>query len=159
MRHGFTPERLHRLAQRIASDVIAGRVQGIAPIPHIGDKREDLVSAMTERGLNRVLRYNPALTNGGDHAQSFLSKHMEHAARDYFRRKSEGFGDRRYGNDNRIDLQDDPDPADHDTDFHELVDERRRARWQQAADRKGMPLSEFIVTALDIVAEQLEVAA
>jgi hypothetical protein len=68
---------------------------------------------------------------------------------DFFRSKHEGFGDKRYGNHDRIVLADDPDPADHDTDFHSLVDERRRARWQQAADSVGWQLEEWIVISLD----------
>jgi hypothetical protein len=84
-----------------------------------------------------------------------LQKAKNTAVADFYRSKGEGFGDRRYNNDNRITLTDDPDPADHDTDFESLVDERRRAKWQQAADLAGWPLSEFIVITLDRASKEV----
>ena len=159
MRHGFTTERLMKLARKIANDGL--RLRGAT----LGDRFEDLVSRLQMVGLQAAIRFDPTRhhqsygSNGGDPFASYVADLMNKRIDDYFRSKSEGFGDRRYGNDGMVDLNDDPDPADHDTDFEALVDERRRARWQQAADRKGMPLSQFIVTALDIVTEQVEVVA
>lgn len=154
---GFDGERLLRLANRVANDVIAGRVVGISAIPHIGDKRDDLVSAMAERGLRVAIRYDASLTNGnGDHAQSYIAKHMEHTARDFFRKKSEGFGDRRYGNHDRLvltDVDDDPDP---DVDFDKVISERKLARWQAAAEVVGMTLVEWVPVTLDRAAAQIE---
>jgi hypothetical protein len=155
-RHGFTGERLLRLANRVASDVIAGRVKGIAPVPHIGDKRDDLVASMYERAIRKAMIYDPTMTNGGDHIQSFLAKHMEHEARDFFRRKRDGFGDARYNNQNRIVLSpmdDDPDP---DVDFGALISEKRLARWQAAARLTDWTFEEFVVITLDRAAAQVE---
>ena len=159
MRHGFTTERLMKLSRKIANDAL--RLRGAT----LGDRFDDLVSRLQIVGLQAAIRYDPQRhhasygSNGGDPFSSYVSDLMGKRVDDYFRSKAEGFGDRRRGFDGMVDLSDDPDPADHDTDFESLVDERRRARWQQAADRKGMPLSQFIVTALDIVAEQVGVAA
>lgn len=160
MRHGFSTERLMRLARKIANDEL--RMRGAT----LGDRFDDLVSRLQMAGLQAAMRYDPLRyhasygSNGGDPFASYIADLMGKRVDDYFRSKAEGFGDRRYGNDNRIVLDDDPDPADHDTDFEYLVDERRRARWQQAADRKGMTLSQFVVSAIDVVAaDVLEAAA
>jgi hypothetical protein len=158
MRHGFTVERLQRLARKVANDAL--RLRGAS----LGDRFEDLVSRLQMVGLQAAIRYDPDREhvrygqNGGEPFASYVADLMERRVDDYFRSKAEGFGDRRYGNDNRIVLADDPDPADHDTDFEALVDDRRRARWQQAADTCGMTISEFIVTTLDIAAAEMAAA-
>lgn len=149
MRHGFTVERLQRLARKIGNDAL--RLRGAT----LGDRFEDLVSRLQMVGLQAAIRYDPLREqahygqNGGEPFASYVADLMEKRVDDYFRSKAEGFGDRRYGNDNRIVLDDDPDPADHDTDFEMLVDDRRRARWQQAADATGWTLSEFVAITLD----------
>lgn len=159
MRHGFTVERLQKLARKVANDAL--RLRGAT----LGDRFEDLVSRLQMVGLQAALRYDPQRqhakygSNGGEPFASYVADLMDLRVDDYFRSKAEGFGDRRAGNDNRIVLADDPDPADHDTDFEDLVDERRRARWQQAATTQGVSLSEFIVTTLDIASEQIVEAA
>jgi len=159
MRHGFTVERLQKLSRRIANDAL--RLRGAS----LQDRFDDLTSRLQIVGLEAALRYDPLRyqerygSNGGEPFASYVADVMQNRVVDYFRSKAEGFGDRRYGNDNRIDLTDDPDPADHDVDFMELVDERRRARWQKAAEATGWDLSQFIVTTLDIAAEQIEAAA
>ena len=160
MRQGFSVERLQKLARRVALDQCRLRNA------QLDDRIEDLVSRLVLAGLQASLRYDPERyqasygRNGGEPFSSYLGDIFERRAVDYWRSKSEGFGDRRYGNDNRIVLDDDPDPADHDTDFELLVDDRRRARWQQAADLKGMTISQFMVTAMEIVTDDvLEVAA
>ena len=160
MRHGFTTERLMKLSRKIANDSL--RLRGAV----LGDRFDDLVSRLQMVGLQAALRYDPSRhhasygSNGGDPFESYVSDLMGKRVDDYFRSKAEGFGDRRYGNDGRVVLADDPDPADHDTDFEALVDERRRARWQQAADATGWDLSEFIVITLDRAARDvLEAAA
>jgi hypothetical protein len=160
-RIGFDGSRLLRLANRVANDAVEGRVFGIAPIPHLGDKREDLVMAMVERGLKAALRYDPALTNGNgnQHAQSFLAKHMEHAAGDFFRRKSEGFGDARHGHNNRIVLSPMDDDADPDVDFEDSVSEVRLLRWQRAARSCGYDFKDFVCFVLDDAADQVEARA
>ena len=159
MRHGFTTERLMKLSRKIANDAL--RLRGAT----LQDRFDDLASRLQIVGLEAALRYDPERhhatygSNGGEPFASYVSDVMANRVVDYFRSKAEGFGDRRYGNDNRIDLTDDPDPADHDVDFMELVDERRRAKWQKAAEATGWDLSQFIVTTLDIAADQIETAA
>jgi hypothetical protein len=155
MRHGFTVERLQRLARRIANDAL--RMRGA----RLDDRLDDLVSRLVMAGLQATMRYDPSRPqrsygrNGGEPFASYIADIMDKRVDDYFRSKAEGFGDRRYGNDNRIVLADDPDPADHDTDFDVLLDERRRARWQQAAVSTGWTLSEWIAITLDKASRQV----
>ena len=138
-----------KLARKIANDAL--RLRGAT----LGDRFEDLVSRLQIVGLQAAMRFDPDRhhatygSNGGDPFASYVADLMEKRVDDFFRAKAEGFGDRRYGNDNRIVLDDDPDPADHDTDFEELVDGRRRSRWQQAAEQVGWPLSEWVMISLD----------
>jgi len=155
MLHGFTPERLIKLARKIANDAL--RLRGAT----LQDRFEDLVSRLQIAGMEAAWKYDPLTkhasygSNGGDPFQSYLSDIMDKRVVDFYRSKAEGWGDRRYGNDNMYDLSDDPDPADHDVDFEYLVDERRRARWQQAADSKGMTISQFVVSAIDVVTDDV----
>ncbi len=155
MRHGFTTERLMKLSRKVANDEL--RLRGA----NLGDRFDDLVSRLQIAGLQAALKYDPHRhhasygKNGGEPFASYVADIMGMRVDDYFRSKAEGFGDRRKGHDNRIDLSDDPDPADHDTDFELLVDDRRRARWQQAANSKEMTLSQFIVSVLDIASEEI----
>jgi DNA-directed RNA polymerase specialized sigma24 family protein len=132
-----------------------------ANVPYIGDKREDLVSSLVEVGLLAATRYDPAKTNGGDHFEGWLCKIMTHRCKDFFRKKSEGFGDRRYGNDNRIFLAGDTldDAPDSDVDFGELISQRRLARWQAAAKLTEWSFEEFIAVTLDRAASELERSA
>lgn len=153
MRHGFTPERLMKLARRVALDAIA--LQGGTP----SNRLEDLVSHLQIVGLQAALKYDPVHRherygkNGGEPFAGYVADVMTLRVADFFRMKREGFGDRRRGLAGLVDLNDDPDPADHDVDFENLVDERRRSRWQRAADLRGRDLSQFIVETLDIAAE------
>jgi len=158
MRHGFTSERLMKLSRKVANDELAlrgGRLKDF----------DDLVSRLQIAGLEAALKYDPLRRhasygkNGGEPFASYVADIMGMRVVDHYRSKAEGFGDRRKGHDNMIDLSDDPDPADHDTDFEFLVDERRRSRWQQAANRKQMTLSQFIVSVLDIASDDVMAAA
>lgn len=159
MRHGFTVDRLMKLSRKVAADEL--RLRGAT----LGDRFEDLVSRLQLVGLQAAMKYDPNRhhasygSNGGEPFASYVADIMGKRVDDHFRSKAEGFGDRRYGNDNRIELNDDPDPADHDVDFEALVDERRRAQWQAAADRVGWPLSEWIAITLDRAARDLRDAA
>lgn len=160
MRHGFTTERLMKLSRKIANDAL--RLRGAS----LGDRFEDLVSFLVEKGLEEAMRYDPHRDhskygkNGGEPFQSYVSDILGMRVDDFYRRKSEGFGDRRRGFDGMVELTDDPDPADHDVDFMQLVDERRRAKWQRAAELAGWDLAQFIVTSLDFAADaQIEAAA
>lgn len=148
MRHGFTPERLMKLARKIANDGL--RLRGAT----LGDKFEDLASSLHIAGMEAAWRYDPEReqerygANGGDPFASYVADIMDRRIDDFFRRKAEGFGDRRRGADNMIDLSDDPDPAD-GTEFEKLVDDRRRARWQAQADIEDQDLDKWIVLVLD----------
>jgi len=174
-RQGWTPERLHKAARKITNDYVA------LHIPYLSqDRRDELADFVLEKALAATLRFRPDYptqsyaSNGGSHFDSWICDIMANRCPDWFRSKSEGNGDRRYGNDNRVVFNGfnrkadpdralgglEPDPADHDTDFEDLVDERRRSRWQQAADTTGWPLSEWVVITLDRGAKQvLESAA
>jgi hypothetical protein len=155
MRHGFTVERLQRLARKVANDEL--RLRGAV----LGDRFEDLVSRVQIVGLQAALRYDPQHEqhsygrNGGHAFQSYVCDLMAKRVTDFYRSRGEGleFGDRRKGHHNRIVLgaNEDLDVGDLD-DFDELVDERRRERWQQAAAATEWPLEEWIVVTLDLAA-------
>lgn len=149
-RHGFTAERLMRLARKVASDGV--RLRGAT----LGDRFDDLVSRLQMVGLQAALRYDPNREhhsygrNGGDPFQSYVADLMGKRIDDYFRSKSEGFGDRRYGNDHRLVLTDSFDnDVDPEVDFGKLVSESRLAQWQEAADRVEMTLADYVVVTLD----------
>lgn len=149
MRHGMSADGLMRLAHKIASD--GCRLRGAT----LGDRFDDLVSRLVRAGLEAALRYDPAHEqrsygrNGGDPFTSYISDVMAKRIDDHFRSKGEGFGDRRYGHDNRQVLVDEFDPAERELHFDELVDERRRSRWQEAARATGWSLEDWIVITLD----------
>lgn len=159
-RQGWTPERLHLAARKITNDYVAGNIPYLSP-----DRRDDLCDFVLEKALQATLRFKPEHptttygANGGIHFDSWICDIMWHRCPDWMRSKAEGNGDKRYGNDNRVDLSDDPDPADHDSDFHTLVDDRRRSRWQQAAVNVGWELDEWICITLDKAATQVELSA
>lgn len=140
--HGFTGERLLKLAHKVANDELRKRNDA-----RLKDRYEDLVQSLVEVGCRYAPRYDPQLAT--DTYERYLAKHMAHRVDDFFRSKAQGFGDRRYGNDNRVDLVDDPDPADHDVDFDRLLTDRRRAQWQTAADLMQLNLAEWMCATLD----------
>jgi hypothetical protein len=155
-RHGWTGERLQKTARRITNDYLKLNV------PYLSEtKREDMVDFVTEKALWATLRFRPSYPtasygqNGGNHYDSWICDIMSNRCPDFFRSKHEGFGDKRYNNHDRIVLDADPDPADHDTDFSDLIDERRRARWQQAADQVGWALEEWIAITLDRASKEV----
>jgi DNA-directed RNA polymerase specialized sigma24 family protein len=138
--HGFTGERLLKLAHRIANDELRRRGA------HLGNRYEDLVMWLVEVACTNAPRYEQ---HNGYTFDSWLADLMAHRVIDFYRRKGEGFGDRRKGHDQRIHLTDDPEPADHDLDFDTILNDRKRARWQQAANQRGWTLAELIVIATD----------
>jgi hypothetical protein len=153
MRHGFTTERLMKLSRKIANDAL--RLRGAS----LGDRFEDLVSRLQIVGLQAAMRYDPHRDhasygkNGGEPFSSYVSDIMSMRVDDYFRSKSEGFGDRRRGFDGMVELTDDPDPADHDVDFSKIVGDRERSDWQQAAKATGWELDEWMKITLNKAAK------
>jgi DNA-directed RNA polymerase specialized sigma24 family protein len=118
--HGFNGDRLLGLARRAANDA-----QRRAPAG-LGGKYEDLVSFLLLQALESTLSYDPNRRGPSYSFSSYLYDIMERRVPDWYRRKSEGFGDSRNGNDDRIvlagdtiedeaetaDLGDPNDPAD-----------------------------------------------
>ena len=148
MRHGFSPERLMRLSRKIANDAL--RLKG----GYLSDRFEDLVSRLTIVGMEAAWKWDPTRehesygSNGGDPFESYVSDLMQKRVDDFYRSKGEGFGDRRRGFDNMVELSDDPDPAD-GTEFEKLVDDRRRIRWNYQADKEGLEFDQWMVATLD----------
>lgn len=137
MRHGWTVERFQKTARKITGDYVA------LNIPYLTqDKRDALADFVVEKSLPAVIGFkadHPTESysrNGGKHFDSWICDIMFKRCVDHFRSKSEGWGDRRYGNDNRVELSEDPDPAD-GTEFDSLVDDRRRIRWNYQAKLDG----------------------
>lgn len=172
--HGLNGDRLLKLARRCATDA-----QRKAPAG-LGGKYEDLVSFLTLQALEAVARYNPERVKPGYSLSSYLYDVMQLRVTDFYRRKSEGFGDRRSGNDNRITLaghtiDDQPTPEwEHQleqtdpahaiwshaaglisTPMHDwdLVNEAAVMRWTRAAQARGDRLDQWIRRTLDIAAD------
>jgi len=146
--NGLTGERLLKLARRIATDA-----QHRAPAG-LGGKYEDLVSFLTLQALEAAVRYDPAISGNGYSFSSFLCDIMERRIPDFYRRKAEGFGDRRTGNDNRLTLTGDTDDFDTDIDFEQLISERRAGTWNKAAELSNMPFTSWVVQVLDQAASR-----
>jgi hypothetical protein len=146
--HGLDGERLLKIAHAVAQHELRTRTH------HIGDRYDDLVSFLTEQGLNAAITYNPALSGHGYTFASYIFDVMARRVPDFFRRKSEGYGDRRYGNDNRVALTDTVDDPDPDADFDRILSERQLLRYQQAARIRGTGLEEWVRITLDIAATQ-----
>lgn len=144
LEHGLNGDRLMKLAHRIASDA-----QQRAPAG-LGGKYEDLVGFLCVQALEAVVRYDPAKSGPGYSFSSWVCDIMEQRVMDFYRRKSEGFGDRRHGNDQRLVLAgDDTEDFDAEVDFEALLSERRMVVWHQAAERIGLPFTEWVVQTLD----------
>lgn len=143
--NGLDGRRLLKLAHRITQDA-----QRRAPAG-LGGKYEDLHSFLVEQALRAAVRYDPRISNGGYSFESYLCDVMEQRVTDYYRRKSEGFGDRRSGSDGRVVLSGDPmlDEPDPEVDFDKLISERRIARYQRAAAFRNLSMAEWIVITLD----------
>ena len=149
-RHGFTGERLLNLARAVANSELRRKQSTL------GDRYDDLVSWLSEVGLKGAITYDPT-RHGDDYTfSSYLWDIMERRVPDFYRRKGEGFGDRRYGNDNRLVLTDtsadEPDP---DVDFDKLISERRLVLWQQAATAVNLTLAEYVVVTMDKASRQV----
>lgn len=174
--HGLNGDRLLKLARRIANDA-----QRAAPAG-LGGKYEDLVSFITLQALEAAVRYNPERARPGYTFTSYLCDIMERRVTDWYRRKSEGFGDSRSGSNGRIVLtgdQLDDHPADDyeleldqtldDTHIHntwaraaglistpmndwERVNEAVVMDWVRASHARGLPFDEWVRRTLDLAA-------
>jgi DNA-directed RNA polymerase specialized sigma subunit len=143
--HGLNGDRVMKLARRIASDA-----QRRAPAG-LGGKYDDLVGFLSLQALEAALRYEPAKSGNGYSFTSYLCDVMELRVDDFYRRKSEGFGDRRHGNDQRIVLVGDNEDFDFDTeiDFENKLSDRRMQGWHRAAEQLDMPFRDWVLQTLD----------
>ncbi len=155
-RIGLTPQALVKIARTVANDY--KRLKGA----QLGDKDDDFVSYIIVVGLQAALRYDPAKADG-DQGVSFIWKIMQQRCDDFFRRKSEGFGDSRHGNNGRLVLKGNLDldellKDDDDVDIAFDLDLQMRAgrvrRWAQAAERCKLPVAEWVLITLDRAAER-----
>jgi DNA-directed RNA polymerase specialized sigma24 family protein len=146
LEHGLNGDRLLKLARRIANDA-----QRKAPAG-LGGKYEDLVSFLTLQALEAAVGYDPSRrsTNGSYTFASYLCDIMERRVTDFYRRKSEGFGDSRSGSNGRIVLSgdaleheqpDEPEPLHPEIQLTEA--ERRYQLWAHAAGLISTPMHDW----------------
>jgi DNA-directed RNA polymerase specialized sigma24 family protein len=171
-KHGLTGDRLLRLARRIATDA-----QHRAPAG-LGGKYEDLVSFLALQALEAAIRYEAPTEPTRYAFTSYLCDIMELRITDWYRRKSEGFGDSRSGSNGRVvfatdHLEDGPYEhpelaestveADHhyagaaaalSTPMYDwpLISEAVALSWVRAAALTGQPFQLWIRRTLDIAA-------
>ena len=100
--HGLDGRRL----VGIARDVV-NHVERRTPYMN-GQTRVDLESFLIEQGLQVALKYDPARSRPGYTFASYLWDVLARRVPDFYRRKSEGFGDKRSGMHDRIVLVGDP---------------------------------------------------
>jgi DNA-directed RNA polymerase specialized sigma subunit len=127
---------------------------------HLADKHDDLVQFLALTGLRAASAYQPGKSGADYTFDSYIWDIMERRITDFFRRKSEGFGDRRHGHDNRVilpqyeaDLDDVVDP---EIQIDAYIAERLIRRCKRAADRLGMPLEKWISGTLNNTLADLE---
>jgi hypothetical protein len=122
----------------------------------LGDRFDDLLSVLCEAGCKAALSFDPTKAGPGYSFRSYVGDKMELAIEpDFFRRKREGFGDRRYQHDGRVELSADAgEDVDPEVNFEKLLSERRLARWHRAAELYELSLAEFIAVAVDRVARE-----
>jgi hypothetical protein len=179
-RHGFTGERLQKLARKVANDSLRGRGATL------GDRFDDLVSSLCIVGMQAAHRYDPDMVqtkygqNGGEPFASYVADVMEHRIVDFYRKKSEGFADRRRGLDGLVTLDENidthPGKADTEEPDPKLLErwgtaslllrkpmlkwdrmtERRAFAWQRAADAVDLDLEELFMITMDRAAKQIE---
>lgn len=149
-----------REAHKITSD-FARSIPYLSP-----DRREELASFLIEKALVAVTRFDPERStttygqNGGRHFDSWILDLMEWRCTDWLRAKSEGNGDSRYGNNNRIVLTGEFDDADDDDlEIERYLSADRVSEWQAAADAVGVRLEEFVVISLDRAAQAIRAQA
>ena len=137
--HGLTGDRLLRLARRIATDA-----QRRAPAG-LGGKYEDLVSFLVLQALEAAIRYGPEYTRPGYSFASYLCDIMELRVTDWYRRKSEGFGDTRSGSNGRIvftaDLNDET--GDYELTLHTESTLEADTHWSTAAGALSTPMHDW----------------
>jgi hypothetical protein len=140
-----------KLARRIATDA-----QRRAPAG-LGGKYEDLVSFLLVQAMQAIVRLDPTKLGPNYSLASYICDVMEHRVPDFYRRKAEGFGDRRSGADNRIVLMGDKtEDFDANFDFEQLMSDRRLAAYSRAAKIHGLELADWIVISLDLAARHAE---
>ena len=154
--YGFDGDRLLKLCHRIAQDELRRRCAFLSR-----DRYEDLVGFLAMHGAQASLRFDPerhharyGANGGSDHFSSWLADILSHRIVDWYRRKSEGNGDARYGFHNRIVLSDEVVDEPDDAFEHELALERTEtgADLAEAIDELGRDLSPDAVWALREVA-------
>ena len=177
-KHGMDGQRLLNMAYAVANAYARRTGSGL------DSRLDDLAQHLAVTAIRRALNYDTAKNPNSTFA-SYLWDIMEPACIDWHRKKAEGFGDRRYGHDNRLmltgdfmdDLHDDEDPYDPtpvtDVDPAPVwvkasqistevftqwpkVTERRLIRWTRIAEQEGLALEEFIVHAADVYASAME---
>lgn len=142
------------LAQKVANEELRRKASTL------GDRYDDLVSYLVLVGLRSALTYDETRSGNGYSFASYLWDVMSMRTADFYRRHSEGFGDRRAGTHDRIVLggvDDEEVPFEFEWDLR--LSDRRVQRWQRAADVEGFDLSDWIAMALNDRASRVTRAA
>lgn len=101
--HGFSGDKVMAYAHTIA------RKELNRTASTLGDRYDDLVLHLCEVGCRTAVKYNPDKSSSTGHYtfSSYLFDVMARRVPDFYRRKGEGFGDKRKGLNDRIVLSGD----------------------------------------------------
>jgi DNA-directed RNA polymerase specialized sigma24 family protein len=142
---GLTGDRLLKLARRIATDA-----QRRAPAG-LGGKYEDLVSFLVLQALQAAITYDPDYVRPGYNPASYLCDVMERRVTDWYRRKSEGFGDSRSGSNGRVVFHEDIDEqGDYELTLPESTIELDQ-HWSSAAGALSTPMHDWALLSEAVV--------
>lgn len=167
--HGFDGDKLIAYARTIARRELQRKGSTL------GDRHEDLVMYLVELGCRKAVTYNPAKSSPSYTFSSYLYDIMARRVPDFYRSKSEGFGDKRRNQHDRLHVtskpgqtsfstaagvyrlhtDDDPPSAlvDDQTDaLARLIDQDTLTRYTKAAERAGLTLATWVHTTLEAAA-------
>ena len=144
--HGFDGDKLLAYAHTIARREMDRKGSTL------GDRHQDLVMFLVEQGCKTAVKYDAKKSSPSYTFSSYVYDVMARRVPDFYRRKSEGFGDKRKGHDNRIVLSGGKAeylPDGDDFSLEEMASQDRIDVWKAKAATAGMPLVEWLYDLAD----------
>ena len=128
--HGFDGDKLLAYAHTIARREMNRKGSTL------GDRHQDLVMFLVEQGCRTAVKYDPDKSASTYKFSSYVYDVMQRRVTDFYRRKGEGFGDKRRGQDNRVVLTGDRFEHEDEGDFTEAVIARLSSEGREQSGNK-----------------------